>query len=182
MSAPTCRPTHVALPIVVMGVCGAGKSVIGAQLADVLGLPFLDGDDLHPAANVTKMSQGLSLTDEDRKPWLAAVGSWLTDHRSPGAVTACSALKRSYRDQLRTAHRLHPSGRRPAHRHRPSGIPPGPFHAAKPCRLAVPDPGTTAGRRDWNHPELRPTRRRSRVRRQSMVGSCIRGMIEGDAA
>ena len=103
MSAPTCRPTHVALPIVVMGVCGAGKSVIGAQLADVLGLPFLDGDDLHPAANVTKMSQGLSLTDEDRKPWLAAVGSWLTDHRSPGAVTACSALKRSYRDQLRTA-------------------------------------------------------------------------------
>ena len=65
MSAPTCRPTPVALPIVVMGVCGAGKSVIGAQLADALGLPFLDGDDLHPAANVAKMSQGLSLTDED---------------------------------------------------------------------------------------------------------------------
>ena len=103
MSAPTCRPTPVTPPIVVMGVCGAGKSVIGAQLADTLGLPFLDGDDLHPAANVAKMSQGLSLTDEDRKPWLAAVGSWLTDHRSPGAVTACSALKRSYRDQLRAA-------------------------------------------------------------------------------
>ena len=63
----------------------------------------LEGDDLHPAANVTKMSQGLSLTDEDRRPWLAAVGSWLTDHHSPGAVTACSALKRSYRDQLRAA-------------------------------------------------------------------------------
>lgn len=103
MSAPTCRPTPVTPPIVVMGVCGAGKSVIGAQLADTLGLPFLDGDDLHPAANVAKMSQGLSLTDEDRRPWLAAVGSWLADHCGSGAVMACSALKRSYRDQLRAA-------------------------------------------------------------------------------
>ncbi|GHC62722.1 gluconokinase [Neogemmobacter tilapiae] len=85
--------------IVVMGVCGCGKSSVGQGIAAALGLPFTDGDDLHPAANVAKMASGQPLTDADRWPWLTKVGETL----APGGVVACSALKRSYRDHIRKA-------------------------------------------------------------------------------
>lgn len=87
--------------VVVMGVAGSGKSTVGAALADRLRLPFADADDLHPAANVEKMSQGIPLTDDDRAPWLTAVGEEIERHRVPGLVIACSALKVAYRDALR---------------------------------------------------------------------------------
>ncbi|RXZ48608.1 gluconokinase [Agromyces fucosus] len=87
--------------IVVMGVSAAGKSTVGRLLADRLGLPFRDADDLHPASNVAKMAAGAPLDDADRGPWLHAVGAEL--EAAPGIVLACSALKRSYRDRLRAA-------------------------------------------------------------------------------
>lgn len=87
--------------VVVMGVAGSGKSTVGAALADRLRLPLGDADDLHPSANVEKMSQGIPLTDEDRAPWLDAVGEEIARHRVPGLVIACSALKVAYRDVLR---------------------------------------------------------------------------------
>jgi gluconokinase len=86
-----------------MGVSGAGKSTVGAALAQRLSLPFQEGDDLHPAANVAKMKSGLPLNDADRAPWLAAVGAWIDARTGEGAggVITCSALKRAYRDTLR---------------------------------------------------------------------------------
>jgi gluconokinase len=83
-----------------MGVSGAGKSTVGAALARRLGVPFADADTFHPAANIAKMSAGTPLDDDDRYPWLAAVGHWLADHDR--GVMSCSALKRRYRDQLRS--------------------------------------------------------------------------------
>jgi gluconokinase len=90
----------MASPIVVMGVSGSGKSTVGAALAQRLRVPFGDGDDLHPLANVAKMTAGQPLDDDDRYPWLEAIGEWLADHHD-GGVMSCSALKRTYRDQLR---------------------------------------------------------------------------------
>ncbi|WP_242530526.1 gluconokinase [Nocardioides aromaticivorans] len=87
--------------IVVMGVSGSGKSTVGAALAQRLGVPFEDADDLHPAANIAKMSAGIPLDDDDRHPWLETIGEWLATHDGDGGVISCSALKRSYRDQLR---------------------------------------------------------------------------------
>jgi carbohydrate kinase (thermoresistant glucokinase family) len=90
-------------PLVVMGVCGCGKSTVGALLGERLGIPFSDGDDYHPLANKMKMAQGTPLDDEDRWPWLAEIGAALAD-TSDGAesrIIACSALKRRYRDLLR---------------------------------------------------------------------------------
>ncbi|MEY8099360.1 gluconokinase [Falsihalocynthiibacter sp. S25ZX9] len=89
---------------VVMGVAGCGKSSIGAEFAVQLGADFIDGDDLHSAANITKMAAGIPLDDADRGPWLAAVGRTFVDHKLP-LVVACSALKRSYRDIIRRAAR-----------------------------------------------------------------------------
>jgi gluconokinase len=89
--------------LVVMGVSGAGKTTVGEMIAERLGWPFVDGDDLHPAANIEKMHGGTPLTDADRAPWLAAIGAWIdarTGASEPGVVT-CSALKRAYRDTLR---------------------------------------------------------------------------------
>ncbi len=87
--------------VIVMGVSGCGKSTVGAALADRLRIPFTDGDDLHPPSNVEKMSRGVPLTDDDRAPWLAAVGAELARRRSTGLVIACSALKAAYRDIIR---------------------------------------------------------------------------------
>ena len=105
--------TRPGTAIVVMGVSASGKSVVGIEIARRLHLPFVDADDLHPAENVAKMSQGIPLTDADRMPWLDMVGDRLalrsTGGEVPdsavaeasGVVVACSALKRSYRDRLR---------------------------------------------------------------------------------
>jgi gluconokinase len=89
--------------VVVMGVSGAGKSTVGVLIAERLGVPFGDADDFHPPANVAKMSAGQPLTDEDRWPWLDAIGAHLAKHRASGCVVTCSALKRIYRDRLRAA-------------------------------------------------------------------------------
>jgi gluconokinase len=88
--------------IVVMGVSGSGKSSFGAALAQALALPFADADAFHPAANIRKMQAGTPLTDEDRWPWLDALGAWLAAQPG-GGVVACSALRRAYRDRLRAA-------------------------------------------------------------------------------
>ncbi|MDO8902194.1 MAG: gluconokinase [Phenylobacterium sp.] len=91
--------------LLVMGVSGAGKTTIAKALAERLGWAFLDADDLHPPANHAKMAMGAALDDEDRRPWLAAVAAWIAARQTEAcpAVVACSALKRTYRDQLRRA-------------------------------------------------------------------------------
>ncbi|MFF2028719.1 gluconokinase [Arthrobacter sp. NPDC058192] len=93
-------------PLVVMGVSGCGKSTVGALLGQRLGMPFFDGDDFHPAANKQKMAAGVPLTDRDREPWLARLGELLAAKADGGAgvppIVACSALKRRYRDLLRS--------------------------------------------------------------------------------
>lgn len=87
--------------VIVMGVSGCGKSTVGKQLGETLGLVFKDGDDMHPAANIEKMSAGHALNDADRWPWLEAIGQWMQG-QTEGAIVGCSALKRSYRDRIRT--------------------------------------------------------------------------------
>lgn len=91
----------MASPIVVMGVSGSGKSAVGAALAQRLRVPFADADDFHPPANIEKMTAGEALNDDDRYPWLEAIGEWLAERCADGGVMGCSALKRKYRDQLR---------------------------------------------------------------------------------
>lgn len=88
--------------IVVMGVAGCGKSTVGAALAEHFGADFLDGDSLHPQSNIDKMASGTPLNDEDRAPWLAEIGRRFPASDS-ALVIACSALKRSYRDIIRSA-------------------------------------------------------------------------------
>jgi DNA-nicking Smr family endonuclease len=89
--------------VLVAGVAGSGKSTVGSLLARQLGWEFEDGDDLHPAANIAKMRAGVPLTDEDRRPWLLAVAAWMDQVLAAGksGVIACSALRRSYREDLR---------------------------------------------------------------------------------
>ena len=84
--------------VVLMGVSGAGKTTIGALLAGRLGVPFIEGDDYHPPANVAKMARGVPLEDEDRWPWLDRLNELLKSQ--PDAVLACSALKDAYRTRL----------------------------------------------------------------------------------
>jgi gluconokinase len=88
--------------MIVAGVSGSGKTTVGATLARRLGWPFADADTFHPAANVAKMRAGVSLTDDDRWPWLRAIGAWMDGciAGNESAVVTCSALKRSYRDLL----------------------------------------------------------------------------------
>jgi gluconokinase len=90
---------------VVMGVAGSGKSVIGATLARSLNVAFIEGDDLHSAANVARMASGIPLTDDDRRDWLAALAEQIRQAKNAGVglVVTCSALRRSYRDVLRGA-------------------------------------------------------------------------------
>ncbi|NLS18012.1 gluconokinase [Rhizobium sp. P40RR-XXII] len=93
------------LAIIVMGVSGSGKSSIGEGVAAKLGIHFIEGDALHPAANVEKMSKGIPLTDEDRWPWLEKIGQEISASlaKGEGVAVTCSALKRVYRERLRAA-------------------------------------------------------------------------------
>jgi gluconokinase len=86
-----------------MGVSGSGKTTLGKGIAERLHWRFQEGDELHPRANVEKMSRGEPLTDEDRWPWLEAIGRWLDERATAGenAVLTCSALRRTYRDRIR---------------------------------------------------------------------------------
>ncbi|EOM77023.1 gluconokinase [Rhodococcus rhodnii] len=99
---PTWTPPQHPV-VVLMGVSGSGKSTIALRLEEATGWDFLEGDDLHPQANVDKMASGTPLTDEDRWPWLEAIASWIREHTAAGraAIVTCSALKRAYRDILR---------------------------------------------------------------------------------
>jgi gluconokinase len=91
---------------VIMGVSGTGKSTIAALLGAALGWPMAEGDDFHSAANVAKMHAGHPLTDADRLPWLEAISAWIgaREAAGTGGIVTCSALRRSYRDLLRTGH------------------------------------------------------------------------------
>ena len=91
--------------VVVMGVSGCGKSTVGRLIAKRLACEFLEGDDLHPPRNLERMASGIALTDLDRRGWLAAIAEQLADAHAAryGLIVSCSALKRSYRNQLRTA-------------------------------------------------------------------------------
>jgi len=88
--------------VIVMGVIGSGKTTIGSLLAEQLGWEFADADDFHPPSNVEKIRRGIPLSDDDRRPWLqrlrGAINQWVTEGRD--VVLACSALKRSYRQEL----------------------------------------------------------------------------------
>ena len=88
---------------VVMGVSGCGKSTVGRALAAANGVPFVEGDQFHPQANVDKMSAGIALNDDDRAGWLLTLQAQIRDaqQRDAGLVISCSALKRRYRDLLR---------------------------------------------------------------------------------
>jgi len=89
--------------VVVMGVAGSGKTTVGQALADRLRLEYADADAFHSEAAVAKMASGHPLDDDDRAPWLIAIGAWLAEHEADGAVIGCSALRRRYRDVLRAA-------------------------------------------------------------------------------
>lgn len=91
--------------LVVMGVCGCGKSSVGAAIADMIGGVLIEGDAFHPASNVEKMRAGIPLTDEDRLGWLTDLGEELARAVAAGQrpILACSALKKSYRGTLRRA-------------------------------------------------------------------------------
>ncbi|MFI9103228.1 gluconokinase [Streptomyces fildesensis] len=88
-----------------MGVAASGKTTIGRLLAQRLDVPFMEGDDVHPAANIAKMTAGQALDDADREPWLRSLTRWIRDtsRAQQGGVISCSALKREYRDALRAA-------------------------------------------------------------------------------
>lgn len=104
-SAAECSDDAL-LAVVVMGVCGAGKTEIGRRLAESLRWTFLDADDFHPPANVAKMAAGTPLTDADRWPWLDALAAVLRNAAAGrgNAILACSALARRYRDRLGLPH------------------------------------------------------------------------------
>ncbi|MBD8079904.1 gluconokinase [Cellulosimicrobium arenosum] len=107
-SAPDAPDAPEALPehLVVMGVAGSGKTTIATLVAERLHTTYAEADQFHPQANIDKMSAGTPLTDDDRWPWLEAIRDWLSSEADAGrsGVVTCSALKRSYRDLLRTAH------------------------------------------------------------------------------
>jgi gluconokinase len=98
---PVTSPPPTIRALVVMGVSGAGKSTLGRALAADLGWVFIEGDELHPAENVAKMSAGIALEDADRWPFLDNVAAAINARASRGVVASCSALKRAYREYLR---------------------------------------------------------------------------------
>ena len=100
--------------LVIMGVVGSGKTTVGTLLSGKLGWRFADADDFHPAENIAKIREGIPLTDSDRAPWLAAMRTAIQEWEKEGkdVVLACSALKRSYREELRAGdvHFVHLQG------------------------------------------------------------------------
>jgi gluconokinase len=88
--------------VVVMGVAGSGKTTVGQAVAAELGVEYAEADAFHPEANIRKMSSGIPLTDADREPWLRTIAGWIREHQSTGGVVSSSALKRRYRDILRS--------------------------------------------------------------------------------
>jgi gluconokinase len=95
-------PIRSAAPaLVMMGVCGSGKTTVGSLLAERLGVSYRDADEFHPPANVAKMSAGIPLHDDDRWPWLDAIAAAIRE--TPPAVqivVSCSALRRIYRERI----------------------------------------------------------------------------------
>ena len=93
----------MAQAIILMGVSGSGKTTIGERLGQALGWPYYDADDFHPPENVERMRHGIALTDEDRKPWLAALARLIVEalSRNQSILLGCSALKKAYREQLK---------------------------------------------------------------------------------
>ncbi len=142
MSAPGRSPGI----LVVMGVSGSGKSTVAESLAARLGWAFVDGDSFHSPSTWPRCGRGTPLDDDDRAPWLAAIGAWIDTQlqkREPGVVV-CSALRRAYRDAL-VRGRDNGADRLSRGRARPDRGPPrdapGPLHARRPPRHAVRDPG-----------------------------------------
>jgi len=99
----TERPTTGPDIVIVMGVSGSGKTTLAKGISTVMRWEFAEGDAFHSEANVAKMRSGQALVDEDRWPWLQAIGSWISAKEAAGesAVVTCSALRRAYRDVLR---------------------------------------------------------------------------------
>src|SRR6476620_2519932 len=97
------RPTGSSDVVIVMGVSGSGKTTVAKGISTVMRWEFAEGDAFHSEANVAKMRSGQALVDEDRWPWLQAIGSWISAKEAAGesAVLTCSALRRAYRDVLR---------------------------------------------------------------------------------
>jgi gluconokinase len=102
MGSPEGPDASAADHVVVMGVSGSGKSTVAKGISTVTGWEFAEGDAFHSDANVAKMKAGHPLTDEDRWPWLEAIGAWISskEDRGESAVITCSALRRAYRDVL----------------------------------------------------------------------------------
>ncbi len=95
-------PAAPPLVVVLMGVSGCGKTTTGTRLSKKLGWPFRDADSFHPAANIEKMSRGIALDDDDRRPWLDAISVWIDERLAQGepGIVSCSALKRAYRRRI----------------------------------------------------------------------------------
>lgn len=91
--------------LVIMGVSGSGKTTIATALSERLGWIYAEADEFHSPENISKMTRGIALTDEDRKPWLDAIAQWISDKsaKDESTIVTCSALKRSYRDVLAAA-------------------------------------------------------------------------------
>jgi gluconokinase len=91
--------------LVIMGVSGSGKTTIATALSERLGWVYAEADEFHSAENISKMTQGIPLTDEDREPWLDAIAQWISNKSANGesTIVTCSALKRRYRDVLAAA-------------------------------------------------------------------------------
>ena len=89
--------------LVIMGPAGCGKSSVAARLARAQGVPLAEGDDFHSDDARQKMAAGVPLTDDDRRPWLQRLATWMTSHAATGSVVSCSALRHNYRNLLRTA-------------------------------------------------------------------------------